>query len=102
MIALAVSVAYALNPQTASKEELMHIKGIGPVKAAAIMKYRRSHKIRTREDLAKVEGIGEAIADNCFSDVKVGDVKQKKRIVKNVPADLVKIPQDKLLDHFLD
>ncbi len=26
----------------------------------------------------------------------------KERIVKNVPADLVKIPQDKLLDHFLD
>lgn len=90
MIALAVSAAYALNPQTATKEELMGIKGIGPVKSAAIIKYRRHHTIRSREDLMKVEGIGEEIADNVYNNVKVGEVKQKKRIVKSRKMDAKK------------
>ena len=46
LLMLSVSFIFAaVNLQTASKDELMSIKGIGPVKADQIMKYRKSNKI---------------------------------------------------------
>jgi len=82
---MAVSL-FAINFQTASKEELMSIKGIGEKKAEAIMKYRRSHKIKSVADLKNVPGIGEVIADNAKRGIKNGDatksIKAKKRSVK--------------------
>ncbi len=56
---------------TASKEELMQIKGIGEKKAEAIIKERRKGKFKSYNDLQRVEGIGEATAKNIKNDVKV-------------------------------
>ena len=43
LLMLCVSFMFgAMNLQTASKEELMSIKGIGPKKADQIMKYRKN------------------------------------------------------------
>ena len=66
---------------SASKEELMQINGIGEVKAAAIMKERRKGKFKSFEDLSsRVEGVGEQTAANIKNDIKVGEkVKKVKK-----------------------
>ncbi len=62
---------------TASKDELMQIKGIGAKKADAIIKERRKGKFKSFEDLQRVDGIGEQIASNVKNDVKVGETPKK-------------------------
>lgn len=50
-----------ININTADKQQLMSIKGIGEVKAEAIISYRCSTgKFRSVEELLQVRGIGEA------------------------------------------
>jgi competence protein ComEA len=68
----------AMNFQTASKEELMSIKGIGEKRAAAIMKYRKTHKIKSAADLKNIDGIGAEIADNAKRGIKNADKKISK------------------------
>ena len=48
-----------VNINTASKEELMSITGIGESKANSIIEYRSKNKFETIEDIMKVSGIGE-------------------------------------------
>lgn len=51
----------AVNVNTASKEDLEALKEIGPVKAQAIVDYRREHgPFRSLDDLDKVKGVGKA------------------------------------------
>ncbi len=51
----------AINLQTASKEELMSINGIGEKKANAIMEYRKKTPITKPEDLKNIKGFGDAM-----------------------------------------
>ncbi|DAB39828.1 MAG TPA: transporter [Sulfurovum sp. UBA12169] len=55
---------------TASKEALMEIKGIGEVKADAIINERSKEKFKSFEDLQRVKGIGPRTAENIQNDVK--------------------------------
>lgn len=49
----------AVNINTASKDELVALPGIGPAKAQAIVDYRKAHgPFKTVEDLKDVKGIG--------------------------------------------
>ncbi len=70
---------FAMNFQSASKEDLMSIKGIGEKKAAAIIKYRKKNKIRNASDLENVPGIGKEIANNAKRGIKNGDKKSVKK-----------------------
>ncbi len=50
----------AVNLNTATKEELDAVKGIGPVKAQAIIDYRKQHgPFKSVDDLKSVRGFGE-------------------------------------------
>ncbi len=46
---------------TATKEELMTISGIGESKAEAIIEYRKSKKFETIEEIKEVSGIGDSL-----------------------------------------
>ncbi|WP_345993699.1 helix-hairpin-helix domain-containing protein [Sulfurimonas sp. HSL-1716] len=48
----------AVDINTAGKDELMSLKGIGIKKADAILKYRKTHCFKSIEDLTIVKGIG--------------------------------------------
>lgn len=50
-----------ININTASKEDIMRLRGIGPALAEAIVEYRASHgAFKDKEGLLHVKGIGPA------------------------------------------
>jgi competence protein ComEA len=52
----------AVNLNTATKDELVALPGIGPAKAQAIVDYRTQHgPFKAVEDVRKVKGIGEKL-----------------------------------------
>src|SRR5258708_4151171 len=60
----------AVNINNATREELDALKGIGPVKAQAIIDYRNQNgPFKSIDDIKKVKGIG----DKTFDEIK-GDI----------------------------
>ena len=55
IIFLFVYANASLNLQTATKEELMSIKGVGEKKALLILEYREKNSIKSVDDLKKIK-----------------------------------------------
>jgi len=63
----------AVNLNTATKEELDGVKGIGPVKAQAIVDYRKKNgPFKSVDDLQNVKGFGDKSVDKVRSELTVG------------------------------
>lgn len=60
------STSTTININTATKEELMSLTGIGEAKADAIMTYRQQTPFTKIEDIKNVSGIG----DNIYEEIK--------------------------------
>jgi competence protein ComEA len=71
LIAILSISLFAIDVSTASKAELMSIKGIGEKKADAIIEYRKSNEVKSADDLRGVKGIGASIIDNIKKGIKV-------------------------------
>ncbi len=100
ILALGSSLLFgAINLQTASKEELMSIKGIGEKKADQIIEYRKTNKISKPEDLKNIKGFGDNVVGNVQNDVKVKD-KALKKIdeIKEKPSKQLTKEKDNLED----
>jgi competence protein ComEA len=68
------SAAFAgqVNLNTASQSELDTLKGVGPVKAKAIMDYRaKNGPFKSVDDLEKVPGFGKKTVDKLRADLTV-------------------------------
>ena len=69
LIAMLASLAFAaVDLNTASKEELMSLKGIGTAKAEAIIAAR---PFTSTDEIKKVKGIGEGIYNNINDEIIV-------------------------------
>ncbi len=63
LMASAITV-FALDINTASKEELVKVKGIGEKKAERIIAYREEHgEFKSVDELKNVKGIGNKIVE---------------------------------------
>jgi competence protein ComEA len=73
-LALAAPLAHAaLDLNTATKEQLVALSGIGPAKAQAILDYRAQHGgFKSVDELKDVKGIGARRYERLKSELTVG------------------------------
>ena len=73
----------AININTATKDELVSLPGIGPAKAQAILDYRKAHgSFKTVEDLKDVKGIGAKRFEQLKPDLAVSGPSTAKAAAK--------------------
>jgi len=74
----AVAAFAAVNINTASKDELIALSGIGPAKAQAILDYRKANgPFKSVDDLKSVKGIGAKRLEKLRPELSVGPVPAK-------------------------
>lgn len=72
LLSLSFAANAAVNINTATQAELQSLSGIGPVKAQAIIDYRKKNgAFKSVDDLEKVDGIGTATMTNLKKQVTV-------------------------------
>lgn len=64
-----ISISEKININTATKEELETLNGIGEATANKIINYRKSNPFKEIEDIMNVPGIGEAKFNNIKNDI---------------------------------
>ncbi len=68
----------AVDLNAATKEELESVKGIGPVKAQAIIEYRKYNgPFKKVDDLKEIKGFGDKSVDKLRHEVTVGSTAVK-------------------------
>lgn len=75
---IAFAAAAAVNINSATKDELVALPGIGPAKAQAILDYRKLNgPFKSVDDLKNVKGIGAKRLDKLRPDLSVGPAPAK-------------------------
>ncbi|MBP3223691.1 MAG: DUF655 domain-containing protein [Campylobacter sp.] len=70
--AIFASLAFAeINLNTATKDELMALPGIGEAKADAIIEYRKNNKFNSIDEIKNIKGIGEKRFEAIKDDLSV-------------------------------
>ncbi|MDY2584799.1 helix-hairpin-helix domain-containing protein [Helicobacter sp.] len=64
---------------TASKQELMGIKGIGETKAQAILDYRSKQPFKSVDELANVKGFGKKNVEKLKDKLSVSEAKMETK-----------------------
>lgn len=78
----------AVNLNTASKDELVALVGIGPAKAQAILDYRKANgPFKTVDDVKNVKGIGAKRLEKFKDQLTVGPASQKVATAQPVKQD---------------
>ncbi|MCW8858530.1 MAG: helix-hairpin-helix domain-containing protein [Deltaproteobacteria bacterium] len=66
-----------INPNTATIEQLMELKGIGEKTASKIVEYRNKKKFTSVDELANVKGVGEKTLAKIRDQLSVEEKKKK-------------------------
>ncbi|TLD82920.1 helix-hairpin-helix domain-containing protein [Helicobacter sp. MIT 11-5569] len=79
LMALLLAVSWlfgAVDLNKASKQELMSVKGIGEVKAQAIIDYREKQPFKSVDELTNVKGFGDKSVEKLKSEFSVSDAEE--------------------------
>jgi competence protein ComEA len=80
---VSTAVAAAVNLNTATKDDLVALPGIGPAKAQAILDYRNQHgPFRSVDEVRKVKGIGEKLFTQIKPELTLGAQKAAGAVSK--------------------
>jgi competence protein ComEA len=78
----------AVNLNTASRDELLAVPGIGPTKAEAIVEHRKSHgPFKSVDDLKQVKGFREKLVERLRPELTVASAPAKGAPKADVAAD---------------
>jgi len=80
MLVLGMSLVFgAVDINSADKQELMTLKGVGEKKADAILEYRKANCFENVEALTKVKGFGSKFVENNKENLTAGKCKGGKK-----------------------
>jgi competence protein ComEA len=72
LLGMSLNVFAAVNLNTATQAELESLAGVGPVKAQAILDYRKKNGgFKSVDELEKVDGIGASTVENVRKNVTI-------------------------------